>query len=235
MDLDVVKSSVSVEDNEDVVNDLDGDEDDEGEDGIIEEDVDEEDYDEEEEEEDEEDEEGLDAATRRALELEEEDGQEDEEDEDEDGHYDDDMGDPYGEGDDGGGGFGSHLRAMAGYMNGLASKFRTLLTSIRNHKDPASQLIALQELSEVLSISNEDTLAGYFPTESFVAELIYLMGGPKPPSPTSASESSRTKKEREAQEEEDETMAAIAAAASDLEDNGEMRLTASSLWEQSRC
>lgn len=106
--------------------------------------------------------------------------EDEEEDEDEEGNYEDEMDDPYGDGSGSAGGFGSHIRAMAGYMSGLSGRFRTLLSSLRDRKDPTAQLVALQELSEVLSISNEDTLAGYFPTESFVGELIYLMGGPKP-------------------------------------------------------
>lgn len=182
---------------------------------------------------DEEGEEDLDAATRQTLEMEEEEGDDDEDedddDEDDDGHYDDEMGDPYGDSSEGAGGvFDNHLLAMAGYMSGLAGRFRTLLTSIRNRRDPSSQLVALQELSEVLSISNEDTLAGYFPTESFVSELIYLMGGPKPPSHNNSiaapGEGSRTKREKD--EDEDEAQAAAIAAAAGLEDNGERMLLA---------
>jgi len=222
MDLDTVNSSVKVEEKLGEDGDVEGNEDEEAEgeeeeEGEAEEDDDEEGH----------DEEDLDAAARHTLEMDEDEDDEDEDEEDEDGQFDDEMGDPYGDSSEGGGAFGIHLRAMAGYMTGLAGRFRTLLTSIRNRKDPSSQLVALQELSEVLSISNEDTLAGYFPTESFVTELIYLMGGPKPPSPsTAAGESSKANKDKDAQEEEDEEMAAAIAAASGLEDNGEKMLLA---------
>ncbi|PWN36096.1 uncharacterized protein FA14DRAFT_164637 [Meira miltonrushii] len=164
---------------------------------------------EEEDEEDNEDEEGDEA-------LDNEDDYEDEEDDPD--QFDEDPDDPYGDGDDGGG-FGGHIRAMAGYMTGLAGRFRTLLNSLRDRRDPTAQLVALQELSEVLSISNEDTLAGYFPTESFVGELIYLMGGPKPTRTMTTKEKSKEEIERE--EEEDSLAAALA-----LEDNSETMLLA---------
>ncbi|MCO5589595.1 hypothetical protein L7F22_043563 [Adiantum nelumboides] len=163
-----------------------------------------------EEEEDNEDEEGDEAL------LDNEEDYEDEEDDPD--HFDEDADDPYGDGDDGGG-FGGHIRAMAGYMTGLAGRFRALLNSLRDRRDPTAQLVALQELSEVLSISNEDTLAGYFPTESFVGELIYLMGGPKPTRTLTSKEKSKEDIERE--EEEDSLAAALA-----LEDNSETMLLA---------
>lgn len=155
------------------------------------------------------DEEGEDA-------LDNEDDYEDEEDDPD--QFDEDIDDPYGDDDDGGG-FGGHIRAMAGYMTGLAGRFRALLNSLRDRRDPTAQLVALQELSEVLSISNEDTLAGYFPTESFVGELIFLMGGPKPARTLSTKE--RSKEDIQREEEEDSLAAALA-----LEDNSETMLLA---------
>ncbi|PWN49553.1 hypothetical protein IE53DRAFT_302866, partial [Violaceomyces palustris] len=122
--------------------------------------------------------------------------------------------------DDGGAGaFGLNLRAMAGYMSGLSTRFRTLLASLRSHSDPTSQLVALQELAELLSVSTEDTLAGYFPTDSYVKELIYIMGGPKPDSGDSGAKIEEV-------DEDEETAAAIAAASADFEDNGEKMLLA---------
>ncbi|PWY98154.1 hypothetical protein BCV70DRAFT_165703 [Testicularia cyperi] len=190
---------------------------------------------EEEEEDEEEAAEGDDAATHEDVDDEEEeeeegDGFEDEEDDEGEGdEEDDDMGGPYGDGaDDGGAGmFGLNLRAMAGYMSGLSSRFRSLLASLRDAADPTTQLVALQDLAEMLSVSTEDTLAGYFPTDSFVKELVYILGGPKPERPdlnSGGSSSARTAKQRE----EDEEMAAAlaVAAAADGEDDGERQLLA---------
>jgi E3 ubiquitin-protein ligase TRIP12 len=148
---------------------------------------------------------------------------EDDEDDDEDeGPYDDedDMDDPYGDGGLGAAGAYGQLRAMAGYMSGLSGRFRTLLASLRNYGDPTIQLVALQELSEVLSMSNEDTLAGYFPLESFVRELIHLMGGPKP------SEAGAAGAAAEDSGDEEERLNAAAIAAATAEDNGEAALLA---------
>ncbi|KAN0062515.1 Ubiquitin fusion degradation protein 4 [Thecaphora frezii] len=130
--------------------------------------------------------------------------------------------DPYGEARDdaGGGAFGLNLRAMAGYMSGLTGRFRSLLASLKDGSDPTTQLVALQELSELLSVSTEDTLAGYFPTESFVKELIYIMGGPKPTD-------GRAAKSRGPDEDEEMAAAIAAAAAADFEeDSGEKMLLA---------
>lgn len=143
---------------------------------------------------------------------------EDDDDEDDDGGpYEDEMDDAWG--DEGGAAFGSNLRIMAEYLSGAQGRFRTLLASLRSRKDPTGQLIALQELSEVLSLSNEDTLAGYFPTESFTRELLYIMGGPKPP--TTGGNGDTT-----GDDDDDAAAAAEAAAAADLVDRGEMTLLA---------
>ncbi len=105
---------------------------------------------------------------------EEMDEHDDEEDDDEDEEHDehDDEG-----GAGAGGPFGIDLRAMAGFMSGLSGRFKGILASLKNRTDPSIQLAALQELSEVLSISSEDSLAGYFPTESFVTELASILRG----------------------------------------------------------
>lgn len=143
-----------------------------------------------------------------------------EEEEQQQPHYDDDeeMDEAWG-GGLGETGLTANLRAMAGYLSGAQSRFRGLLASLRSRKDPTAQLIALQELSELLSLSNEDTLAGYFPSESFIRELIYIMGGPKPPTPPGEASS------EPAVEDEDAALAAALAAA-DSVDRGEMTLLA---------
>lgn len=117
--------------------------------------------------------------------------------------------------DDGFGGSDfANVARLAGYLGGGGSRYRQLLASLRNRKDPTAQLIALQELSEALSLANEDTLQGHFSTESFVRELVAIMGGP------------RLNEDGDEVQETDDAAAAAALAASDLVDQGEMTLLA---------
>ena len=95
---------------------------------------------------------------------------------------DDDRGDPFGAAGLFGsrsamGGMGLHgtLRALSGMMSGISSRLRDILTNLRAKDDPSVQLIALQELSDLLLVSNEDTFAGHFAADSFVKELVTLM------------------------------------------------------------
>ncbi|KAK0555174.1 Ubiquitin fusion degradation protein 4 [Tilletia horrida] len=166
------------------------------------------------------------------------DDDEDEEDDDGDDGFEDENEDDYEEGNDGGadeGAFGMNIRAMAGYMTGLSGRFRALLASLRSRHDPQAQLSALQELSDLLIVSTEDSLAGYFPIDSFVKELIYIMGGPKPvDNGLSSSRSGATASEGagearvpvKKEEDEDAAMAAAIAAAAGFDDNGEVMLIA---------
>ncbi|KAJ1019871.1 hypothetical protein NDA13_006094 [Ustilago tritici] len=145
------------------------------------------------------------------------------------GAFDDEDDDDDDDGDDsdhGAGVFGLNLRAMAGYMSGLSSRFRSLLSSLRKESDPTVQMVTLQDLSELLSVSTEDTLAGYFPTDSFVKELVYILGGPKPERNDLGGKSS-SKIESVDDDLDDEMRAVLAAAAAaDTEDNGEKMLLA---------
>lgn len=52
-----------------------------------------------------------------------------------------------------------------------------MLNNIKSTADPTTRLVTLQELSELLSISTEDTLAGSFQVEQFVRELVKILGG----------------------------------------------------------
>ncbi|KAK8065938.1 HECT-domain-containing protein [Apiospora hydei] len=106
----------------------------------------------------------------------EDDSDENEDDDDDDPHrhYDDD--DPFGGfGGPPGSSLGSTLRALTGMMSGMPSRLRELLSNLRIKEDPSMQMIALQELSEILLVSNEDNLAGHFSPDSFVKELVVLM------------------------------------------------------------
>ncbi|KAK4990001.1 Ubiquitin fusion degradation protein 4 [Elasticomyces elasticus] len=75
-------------------------------------------------------------------------------------------------------GLSSTLRALHGLhgmMSGTASRLRGLLENLRCKDDPSIQLIALQELSELLLHSTEDNLAGQFSPDAYVKELVALM------------------------------------------------------------
>lgn len=69
----------------------------------------------------------------------------------------------------------STLRALSGYVSGVSQRLRDILANLRQKDDPSVQLIALQELSEILLVSNEDNLSGHFSPDSFVKELVTLM------------------------------------------------------------
>ncbi|KAI1095667.1 hypothetical protein F5B19DRAFT_503784 [Rostrohypoxylon terebratum] len=96
-------------------------------------------------------------------------------DDDEEPHrpYDDDpfggFGGPHGSG------LSSTLRALTGMMSGISSRLRDILHNLRQKEDPTIQLVALQELAEILLVSNEDNLSGHFSPDAFVKELVVLM------------------------------------------------------------
>ncbi|KAI0686676.1 hypothetical protein BC835DRAFT_1287769 [Cytidiella melzeri] len=69
------------------------------------------------------------------------------------------------------------FRHIGSFMMGLSTRLKTMLNNIKRTADPTTRLVTLQELSELLSISTEDTLAGAFQVESFVRELVRILGG----------------------------------------------------------
>ncbi|KAI0386560.1 hypothetical protein F5Y04DRAFT_124926 [Hypomontagnella monticulosa] len=88
-------------------------------------------------------------------------------------HYDDD---PFGGfGGPPGSGLSNTLRALTGMMSGISSRLRDILHNLRQKEDPSAQLVALQELAEILLVSNEDNLSGHFSPDAFVKELVTLM------------------------------------------------------------
>ncbi|KAJ9132176.1 E3 ubiquitin-protein ligase trip12 [Pleurostoma richardsiae] len=106
-------------------------------------------------------------------------GEDSEDNEDDDPHrYEgDDDDDPFGGFGVPGGAHGltSTLRALTGMMSGISSRLRDILNNLRQKEDPTIQLLALQELSEILLVSNEDNLSGHFSPDAFVKELVALM------------------------------------------------------------
>lgn len=89
----------------------------------------------------------------------------------------DDDDDPFGGfgGPGGPHGFSSTLRALTGMMTGVSTRLRDILNSLKQKDDPSVQLIALQDLSEILLVSTEDNLSGHFSPDAFVKELVILM------------------------------------------------------------
>ncbi|KAI7290213.1 hypothetical protein KC315_g19904, partial [Hortaea werneckii] len=69
-------------------------------------------------------------------------------------------------------GLSSSLRALSGMMAGTHGRLRNILEQLRTKEDSSVQLIALQELSELLLVSTEDNLAGHFQPDQFVKELV---------------------------------------------------------------
>ncbi len=72
--------------------------------------------------------------------------------------------------------FGDY-RQLGSYMMGISGRLKTMLNNIKPTADPTTRLMTLQELSELLSISTEDTLAGSFQVEAFIRELVRILGG----------------------------------------------------------
>lgn len=98
------------------------------------------------------------------------------------GRYDgnDEDDDPFGGFGGPGSGLSNTLRALTGMMSGLSGRLRELLNNIRQD-DLSLQVIALQELSEILLVSNEDNLSGHFSPDAFVKELVLLMNKEESP------------------------------------------------------
>lgn len=72
-------------------------------------------------------------------------------------------------------GLSNSLRMLSGMMSGTHGRLRNILEQLRVKEDPSVQLIALQDLSELLLVSNEDNLAGHFAPDQYVKELVALM------------------------------------------------------------
>ncbi|KAH9971756.1 hypothetical protein BGW80DRAFT_1511481, partial [Lactifluus volemus] len=62
-------------------------------------------------------------------------------------------------------------------MSSFSSRLETMLNNINTSADPTTRVVMLQELSELLRISTENTLAGSFQVDAFVCELVKILGG----------------------------------------------------------
>lgn len=85
--------------------------------------------------------------------------------------------------------FGGGFRAFGGMMSGLTSRFKRLKNELRSSKI-TTRLSALRECSELLLVSNEDTLGGSFSPTSFATEFIAILKGQPNIDPKADEESS---------------------------------------------
>ncbi|RMZ81692.1 hypothetical protein DV737_g2391, partial [Chaetothyriales sp. CBS 132003] len=69
----------------------------------------------------------------------------------------------------------STLRTLSGMMSGMSARLREILSNLRQSDNPTMQLVALEELSNLLLVSNEDNLSGQFSPDPYVKELVALM------------------------------------------------------------
>jgi E3 ubiquitin-protein ligase TRIP12 len=72
--------------------------------------------------------------------------------------------------------FGNEFRGLGSLMSGLNSRFKRLRSDLRSNS-VQTRLAALRDCSEVLLVSNEDTLGGAFSASSFATEFIAILNG----------------------------------------------------------
>lgn len=72
---------------------------------------------------------------------------------------------------------GADFRSLGAHMMAHTTKLKGYLEAIKPTSDPLVRFSALQELNELLVMSNEDTLSGYFQVDAFTRELIGILGG----------------------------------------------------------
>lgn len=72
--------------------------------------------------------------------------------------------------------FGGDFRSFGGMMSGLSSRFKRLKTELKSASS-TRRLAALRECSELLLVSNEDTLGGSFSINAFGTEFIAILSG----------------------------------------------------------
>ena len=65
-------------------------------------------------------------------------------------------------------------------ISGLSPRLREILNQIRQKDDPTIQMLALQQLAEILLICTEDNLSGHFSPDQFIKELVSIMRDPSP-------------------------------------------------------
>ncbi|OLL26764.1 putative ubiquitin fusion degradation protein [Neolecta irregularis DAH-3] len=76
----------------------------------------------------------------------------------------------------------SILFGRSAFLGGMTSsvspsRFKIILANLREKNDQTIRLVALQELAEILAVSTEESLAGYFSAEPYIHELVDIMRG----------------------------------------------------------
>ncbi|KLT39033.1 hypothetical protein CC85DRAFT_298164 [Cutaneotrichosporon oleaginosum] len=104
--------------------------------------------------------------------------------------------------------FGGEFRGFGGMMSGLSNRFKRLKANLRSPKG-AVRLQALRECSDLLLVSNEDTLGAAFSVNSFATEFIAILNGRPNIDPTAETDSS--KMDMDAAMDEDAQLAAALA------------------------
>ena len=72
--------------------------------------------------------------------------------------------------------FGGNARSFGSLLTGLSNRLKRLLNQLRS-KSANTRLSALRECSELLLVSNEDTLSGAFSVSGFAKEFIAILSG----------------------------------------------------------
>lgn len=72
--------------------------------------------------------------------------------------------------------FGGDFRGFGGMLSGVSSMFKRLRTNLRS-PSASVRVAALRECSDLLLVSNEDTLGGSFSTTAFATEFIAILSG----------------------------------------------------------
>ncbi|CAO3632336.1 unnamed protein product [Cunninghamella echinulata] len=113
--------------------------------------------------------------------------EEEDEDEDEEGEHDEDDEDDEDEEDDEMDhddslssvrhSLGLHMHSLFG--GAMPTQLNNILDNLSNFDDKTQQLIALQELAETLSMSNEEALSSFFQCDAFVRQLVKILKGPE--------------------------------------------------------
>ena len=67
------------------------------------------------------------------------------------------------------------FRSLSSYISSVPARLRDDMNRLKEKDDPTLQYIALQDLSEVLLMSNEEIIQGHFSPDQCVRELITLM------------------------------------------------------------
>lgn len=67
------------------------------------------------------------------------------------------------------------VRNIHGVITRTMVDLRSIMENLRRHDDPIIQRSALEELAQLLLMSNEDTLAGHFNPDQYIKEILPLM------------------------------------------------------------